>query len=64
MVVCCAVITPILLKLVFKPRAGEDEYHDLAESALADRYDNAEQLDILSDQLLEANRKLQSKDKK
>ncbi len=64
MVVCCAVITPILLKLVFKPRTGEAEYHDLAESALADRYDNAEHLDILSDQLLEANRKFQEPTKK
>lgn len=64
MVVCCAVVTPILLKLVFKPRAGEAMYQDLAESSLADRFDNADHLDILSDQLLEANRKLQETTKK
>ncbi len=64
MVVCCAVVTPILLKVVFKPKAGESAYSDLAESALADRYDNADNLDRLSDQLLDANRKLQEPSRK
>lgn len=59
MVVFCAVVTPILLKIVFKPKAGDSSYEGLAQSALADRYDEAEQLEELSDQLLSANRALQ-----
>ena len=60
MVICCAVFTPIMLKVVFKPKAGEAAYGDLAQSALAERYEEAEQLEEISDQLLSENRALQT----
>lgn len=60
MVICCAVLTPIMLKVVFKPKAGEAAYGDLAQSALAERYEEAEQLEEISDQLLSENRALQA----
>ena len=61
MVVCCAVFTPVLLKLVFKPAHGEDVYSSLEESALTDRLEGHEQLEILSDQILTANKEMQKK---
>ena len=47
-VVGCAVLTPILLKLCFggQPKAAADG------SALADRYHKAEQLELMSDEML------------
>lgn len=59
MVVCCAVFTPVLLKLVFRAGKGEP-YADLQQSALTDRFEESEQLDIVADRLLEENRKLQA----
>ena len=58
-VVGCAILTPILLKLVFhnKPDAA------LRESGLADRYREAEQLEYVSEHLLQQNRDMMKKDK-
>lgn len=53
-VVGCAVLTPVLLKLVFR---GEKK-PDLQESPLVDRYRESEQLDIVSANLLDRNRKM------
>ena len=47
------ILTPILLKLVFK---GQSE--DLISSGLADRYEKPEQLDVASLDLLESDEKL------
>lgn len=58
-VICCAVLTPVLLKLSFKSKKAADRYADLQESALADRMVENAQLDIISDQLLTQNRQLQ-----
>ena len=54
MVVCCAVLTPILLKAAFK---GEPAYDSLEESTLVDRYELGGQVDIVTSRLLEANDK-------
>ena len=59
MVVCCAVFTPVLLKLVFRPaKAGAEA---LQANPLADRLDAPAQLDVISDQLLTADRDMQKK---
>ena len=58
-VVGCAVLTPVLLKLVF---CGEAQA-SLQENGLADRYREAEQLDIVSADLLERNRNMMKKSK-
>ena len=58
-VVGCAVLTPVLLKLVF---CGEAQA-SLQENGLADRYREAEQLDIVSADLLERNRNMMKKGK-
>jgi Kef-type K+ transport system membrane component KefB len=57
-VVGCAILTPIMLKLVFKKQTD----HSMQESELVDRYDEAEQLDIVSEQLLSQNRDMMKKD--
>lgn len=59
-VVCCAVLTPVLLKISFKNKTA-NAYADLEASALADRVEENEQLDIISDKLLTENRELQEK---
>ena len=59
MVVCCAVLTPIMLKIAFKPKKGEVAYADLAQSDLVDRIAGREQLDMIADQLLTTNHALQ-----
>lgn len=58
-VVGCAILTPVLLKLVF--RSGPETA--MQENSLADRYREVEQLDIVSAHLLEQNRKLMEKKK-
>ena len=52
-VVGCAVLTPILLKVAF-----QNHHTALQENSLADRYQEVEQLDIVSAQLLEKQRDL------
>lgn len=59
-VVCCAVLTPVLLKVSFKNKQA-DTYADLEASSLADRVEANEQLDIISDKLLTSNREFQEK---
>lgn len=58
-VVGCAILTPVLLKLVF--RGGAEA--SMQENSLADHYREVEQLDIVSAHLLEQNRKLMEKKK-
>lgn len=52
LVVCCAVFTPILLKFSFR---GEDKYAGLEQSELVDNYELGEQMDIVTNQLIESN---------
>ncbi|WP_298029844.1 cation:proton antiporter [uncultured Dysosmobacter sp.] len=58
-VVGCAILTPVLLKLVFRndPKAA------LQENNLVDHYREGEQLDIVSAHLLEQNQELMRKKK-
>ena len=58
-VVGCAILTPVLLKLVFHndPKAA------LQENNLVDHYREGEQLDIVSAHLLEQNQELMRKKK-
>lgn len=49
------ILTPILLKLVFR-----GEPHKLEENSLADHYREVAQLDIVSDQLLNQNREYEN----
>ena len=63
MVVCAAMLTPILLKVVFKPAKGEVP-EEMEQSDLVDRYDEVEQLDYVSLGLLAANDKPREKNQK
>ena len=54
MVVCCAVLTPIMLKFAFK---GDSAYEGLQQSDLVDTIQRRDQLDVVSQQLLEAEEK-------
>ena len=56
-VVCCAVLTPVLLKLVFRSKK-EDAYVGMRTSGLVDRIEENDQLDILSDRLLDEHHRL------
>lgn len=58
-VVGCAVLTPILLKVVFRKKNVV-----MHENSLADRYREVEQLDIVSEQLLDQNRELMKNGKR
>jgi len=53
-VVGCAVLTPVMLKLVFR---GEPE-PEMEQNPLADHYGETEQLDIVAERLLKENRDL------
>lgn len=59
MVVCCAVFTPVLLKAVFRPAQGVQEA--LHQNNLADKMEAHEQLEVISDQLLTADRNMRKK---
>ena len=52
MVIFCAMVTPVLLKLAFK---GEKEYEGLEGSKLVDNYELENQVDIVTEQLLRKN---------
>jgi Kef-type K+ transport system membrane component KefB len=56
-VVGCAILTPVLLKAVFRKSAAEEP----EESGLVDHYAETEQLDIVSERLLQENRDLMEK---
>ena len=55
------ILTPILLKLVFK---GQTEHRMATNNGLSDRYEKVEQLDIVSEQLLEKDRSMMKNSKK
>lgn len=59
-VVITAILTPILLKLAY--RQG-DAYSEMQQSTLVDRYDEAEQLDYIAENLLRANQHMMDKGK-
>ncbi len=61
-VVLVTILTPILLKLAFKP--GAQEYTELQESPLVESYEEVEQLDYMEESLLEAHHHLQDKNSK
>ncbi|MEG1396364.1 MAG: cation:proton antiporter [Oscillospiraceae bacterium] len=54
-VVCCAMLTPIMLKIAFK---SDGKHADMAESGLVDKYNAVEQLDYVADRVLGADKKL------
>ena len=56
-VVGCAILTPIMLKLVFRGEAAPA----LRENGLGDRYREAEQLEYVSERLLQENRDMMKK---
>lgn len=60
MVVVSTVVTPILLKFAFRK---SNAYEELQESALVDRYEEAEQLDYIAESLISANDRIMSKNK-
>ena len=55
MVVGCAILTPVLLKLAFRTKQPEN-YEDLHQSNLVDNYEISEQLDTVASNLLEKER--------
>ncbi|MDR2360719.1 MAG: cation:proton antiporter [Oscillospiraceae bacterium] len=55
MVVLCAIITPVLLKLSYR---GESSYAGMETSKLAERLDVSEQLDAINRQLLDTERRM------
>ena len=61
-VVLVTILTPILLKLAFKP--GAQEYTELQESPLVESYEEVEQLDYMEESLLDAHHHLQDKNSK
>lgn len=58
LVVCCAVFTPILLKLAFK---GESAYEGMEESRLAEGFQLSEQVDEVTARLIEGEKRRQGK---
>ena len=62
MVVCCAVFTPILLKLAFKQKEGQEHLDEVTVSEIAEHYDAAERLELMSDRILSEKRANQKKD--
>ncbi len=58
MVVCCAVFTPILLKLAFR---GENAYQGLSQSPLVDGYELTGQLDIVANRLIDQDKEKKQK---
>ena len=60
-VIVTTVVTPILLKLVYKSK--EKDYSDLEESALVNRYEDLADFDRATQMLLEDHDNLQSQSK-
>lgn len=58
LVVCCAVFTPIMLKLAFK---GENAYEGMEESRLAEGFQLSEQVDEVTARLIEGEKRRQGK---
>ncbi len=61
-VVVATILTPILLKLAFKP--GSKEYTELQESPLVESYEEMEQLDYMEETLLDAHHQMKDKNSK
>jgi Kef-type K+ transport system membrane component KefB len=55
MVVLCAIVTPILLKMSYR---GEDSYSGIETNKLAERLEISGQLDVINSQLLETERQI------
>ena len=60
MIVFCTILTPVLLKVVFK---GENRYEGLEQSDLVDTYELKEQFDIVTDRLLDEEERRHEKQK-
>ena len=60
MIVFCTILTPVLLKVVFK---GESRYEGLEQSDLVDTYELKEQFDIVTDRLLDEEERRHEKQK-
>ena len=58
LVVCCAVFTPIMLKVAFK---GENAYEGMEESKLAENFQLSEQVDEVTARLIEGEKRRQGK---
>lgn len=58
MVIATTILTPILLKIVY--RGKERDYSDLQESELVNRYEDAEAFDLAAQALLEDHERLRS----
>ena len=58
LVVCCAVFTPIMLKVAFK---GENAYEGMEESTLAETFQLSEQVDEVTARLIEGEKRRQGK---
>lgn len=57
-VVGCAILTPVMLKFVFRKQPIDA----MQESSLVDHYDESEQLDLVSEHLLQKNRDMMKHD--
>ncbi len=64
MVVCAAILTPVMLKVAFKRAEKRGEQQELQQSALLDSYQQMEQLDLVEQNLLAAEKSLKEKNKK
>ena len=60
MVVACTIMTPILLKLVFR---GQEKYQDLVQSDLVDQYEAVHDLDLATQAILDSHEQLLQKGK-
>ena len=58
LVVCCAVFTPIMLKVAFK---GENAYEGMEESTLAETFQLSDQVDEVTARLIEGEKRRQGK---
>lgn len=61
MVVITTIITPILLKIVFKPGKNDSKYADLVQSDLAESYSETETLDKAEQRLLDMDKNIMKK---
>ena len=61
-VIVTTIVTPILLKLVY--RGKEKDYSELVQSELVEGYINAENFDLASQRLLDADEKMKQKNSK
>ena len=60
-VIVTTIITPILLKLVYKGK--EKDYGELVESKLVESYEEAEDFDLAAQKLLDAHENIRHRNK-